>query len=451
MVRLIGPSNAKWYVNCASDFAMTSQKKSELDMVLRRLNRNDPRLSELSLSWLECGDFGADLVAHALKVNVVLKELDLYHNDIGPQGASSLARSLETNSTLISLNLDMNNVGDEGANELLQMLRRNNTSLVKLSLANNHVNPVLMAEINTCVHKNNVKKLQSDWQQVRLELKPLMNMKGELESQLQLLQANSRNKYMEADSQYKTMIQEELAGVREQIERLERKEDHLMEEASWFQKSVQRFHQLVKVEMNVTKAIQRMRTKKTTNEGILEQQRNENYRKLTTLEQLMLQPEARRWSKEYSQQMQEELKKLKLEEMRFRVQARSSMAHLALKDLDAQPNEEAKQKTETSVQDIDKFKPKADLKYHLDMEEMPLSGKYLKFDRKMREAGLNILKSNITYQPLAEDRRMGKRFQFGQEAFLDPQDRTYFGARVRDRNPKNIYYKKNKYGADLAF
>ncbi|EKX32880.1 hypothetical protein GUITHDRAFT_81938, partial [Guillardia theta CCMP2712] len=118
---------------------MTSQKKSELDVVLRRLNRNDPRLADLSLSWIECGDFGADLLAHALKVNVILRELDLYHNDIGPQGASSLARSLETNSTLMSLNLDMNNIGDEGANEFLHVLRRHNTSLTKLTLANNHV------------------------------------------------------------------------------------------------------------------------------------------------------------------------------------------------------------------------------------------------------------------------------------------------------------------------
>lgn len=43
MVRQVGPSNAKWHVRAAGDFTMTSQRKSELEAVNRRLSRNDPR------------------------------------------------------------------------------------------------------------------------------------------------------------------------------------------------------------------------------------------------------------------------------------------------------------------------------------------------------------------------------------------------------------------------
>jgi hypothetical protein len=43
MVRQVGPSNAKWHVRAAGDFTMTSQRKSELEAVNRRVARNDPR------------------------------------------------------------------------------------------------------------------------------------------------------------------------------------------------------------------------------------------------------------------------------------------------------------------------------------------------------------------------------------------------------------------------
>ena len=43
MVRQVGPSNAKWHVRVAGDFTMTSQRKSELEAVNRRIARNDPR------------------------------------------------------------------------------------------------------------------------------------------------------------------------------------------------------------------------------------------------------------------------------------------------------------------------------------------------------------------------------------------------------------------------
>jgi hypothetical protein len=47
MVRQVGPSNAKWHVRAAGDFTMTSQRKSELEAVNRRLARNDPMYASL--------------------------------------------------------------------------------------------------------------------------------------------------------------------------------------------------------------------------------------------------------------------------------------------------------------------------------------------------------------------------------------------------------------------
>mmetsp|Transcript_1607 Transcript_1607/g.2614 ORF Transcript_1607/g.2614 Transcript_1607/m.2614 type:complete len:80 (-) Transcript_1607:57-296(-) len=79
---------------------------------------------------------------------------------------------------------------------------------------------------------------------------------------------------------------------------------------------------------------------------------------------------------------------------------------------------------------------------------MPLTHKYTKFDRRLREFGVSIPKDEITYRAVAQNKDQGRRFQ---EAFLDTGDRTMFGARLRDKNPKNLYYKRNKYGADLVY
>ena len=100
MVRQVGPSNAKWHVRAAGDFTMTSQRKSELEAVNRRLARNDPRLVELTLAWTARGDWGVEAISDVLKVNTVLVDLDLYHNDVGPRGASALARALRKNYTV---------------------------------------------------------------------------------------------------------------------------------------------------------------------------------------------------------------------------------------------------------------------------------------------------------------------------------------------------------------
>lgn len=49
---------------------------------------------------------------------------------------------------------------------------------------------------------------------------------------------------------------------------------------------------------------------------------------------------------------------------------------------------------------------------------------------------------------MAKQKDLGRRFQ---EAFIDTGRRTVLGARISDRNPKNLFAKRNKYGADLVY
>jgi Ran GTPase-activating protein (RanGAP) involved in mRNA processing and transport len=181
MVRQIAPSNAKWYVRAAPDTVMTAQRKSELDMVIRRLNKNDPKLAELSMSWLNMGDYGAENLADVIKVNTVLKTLDLYQNDIGPKGGILLARALRINFSITSLNLSMNNIGDEGAEDFIETLKTSNTSLTSLSLANNHVNPVVLRSLNELLERNAASKVDKEWHDVKNEMLPLQYKLGDLQ------------------------------------------------------------------------------------------------------------------------------------------------------------------------------------------------------------------------------------------------------------------------------
>lgn len=64
-----------------------------------------------------------------------------------------LSRALRRNTTLTTLNLTMNNIGDEGAADFAETLRTGNTSLTSLGLANNHVNPVVLKDLNSLLDR----------------------------------------------------------------------------------------------------------------------------------------------------------------------------------------------------------------------------------------------------------------------------------------------------------
>jgi len=107
--------------------------------------------------------------------------------------------------------------------------------------------------------------------------------------------------------------------------------------------------------------------------------------------------------------------------------------------------------TKTNLANLHQFGKKKKYKSNLVIDEdepMPLTYKYHYLDRNLRKANVNMRREDITYRPMADSQFMGNRFQ---EAFLDRDRDTVLGVRIKDRNPKNVYYKKNKYGADLVF
>lgn len=79
-----------------------------------------PSLQTLILSNTFMNDIGADAIANALKVNIVLKQLSLENDKITLNGATSLANALAHNRTLKHLDLSGNELGAYGANLILQ-------------------------------------------------------------------------------------------------------------------------------------------------------------------------------------------------------------------------------------------------------------------------------------------------------------------------------------------
>ncbi|CAF3376677.1 unnamed protein product [Rotaria sp. Silwood1] len=70
---------------------------------------------------------GIELLAIALRSNVVLKRLSLKGNRAGPQGVEYLTKALRTNTTLEVLELETNDIPDMAAIYLADMLRHNCT------------------------------------------------------------------------------------------------------------------------------------------------------------------------------------------------------------------------------------------------------------------------------------------------------------------------------------
>ena len=452
MVRQVGPSNAKWHVRAAGDFTMTSQRKSELEAVNRRLARNDPRLVELTLAWTACGDWGVEAISDVLKVNTVLVDLDLYHNDVGPRGASALARALRKNYTVNKINLDLNNIGDEGVQQFMDTLNGHNTSLTELKLSNNHVNPVQLRDLNVLLERNLKLKVDLDWHKVQAKILPLNYERGELETKKAYLQA-----LKEADDpQVVEQIEdcdEEIYTIDSQVKELQKQEDKLLEDGTWLMRNFDRLRTVVKTYMGVTKVVNRLTAKKEQRGPTIEEERNENARQLSEAQNMFLKPEAAKWKPEYRKKMEDRVTELKLKQTEIRSRERSIVAK---QQLEKQMRLQEAQKIREHLKmgnddDMNRFKPKTVTgRFEVPADEkMPLTHKYTAFDRKLREAGVSIPKDEITYRPVRLDsQNLGRRFQ---EAYLDPQDRTVLGVRRKDRNPKNIYYKPNKYGADLVY
>ena len=84
-------------------------------------------LEELMLANNQIGDDGATAIAEALKINKALHQLDLCNNDIYVEGATAIADALRINATLRSLSLSDQNVKDGGAKAMAETMKRNST------------------------------------------------------------------------------------------------------------------------------------------------------------------------------------------------------------------------------------------------------------------------------------------------------------------------------------
>lgn len=478
---------------------MTAQRKSELDAVNRRIARNDPRsclcfcccccsqdaptpeqkirhlhhhyphgplptyllltahplarrLVELTLAWTACGDPGIEAISDVLKVNTVVTDLNLYHNDIGPRGAAALARALRKNYTLSIINLDMNNIGDEGVQEFMDTLNGFNTSLTVLKVANNHVNPVQLRDLNVLLEKNTCLKIDLDWHKVQNKILPLKFDRGEAETKKTYLKSLKEAEDPQVIEQIEA-CEDEIEEIDHKIGELLKKEDKILEDGTWFQRKFDKLRTTVLTYMNVHKAVSRLRPKQEDKLGpTLEEERTQANNELTELQGRFLSPEANKWKPEYRKEMEAQVRALQLKLAGIRSKERAYVTKLQLekqmKLQDAANMKEQLRKGDNN--DLDRFKPKTmPGRFEVPPEEkMPLTHKYTAFDRKLREAGVSVPKDEITYRPMAESQNLGRRFQ---EAFIDPQDRVVLGVRRKDRNPKNIYYKPNKYGADLVY
>ena len=409
MVRQVGPSNAKWHVRAAGDFTMTSQRKSELEAVNRRVARNDPRyrsparetqapgargarpmrtratcvcvcmrtpavarcpatdrsvwacsrLVELTLAWTACGDWGVEAISDCLKINTVITELDLYHNDVGPRGASALARALRKNYTLNIINLDMNNIGDEGVQEFIDTLHGHNTSLTKLKVANNHVNPVQLRDLNVLLEHNEALKVDLDWHKVQNKILPLKYERGEIETKRSYLQG-----LKEAED---PQVIEQIEDCTDQIEVIDKKvhellktEDKLLEDGTWLKRKFDKLRSTVLTYMGVHKAVNRLRAKAEQHGPTIEEERNAINEQLSELQGRFLSPEANKWKPEYKREMEAKLRELQLKQTQVRSKERAMVAKMQLeKQIKLQEAQQLKEQlTKGDEDDMNRFKPK---------------------------------------------------------------------------------------------
>jgi uncharacterized protein YoxC len=408
-------------------------------------------LVELTLAWTACGDWGVEAISDVLKVNTVVTDLNLYHNDVGPRGASALARALRKNYTLNTLNLDMNNIGDEGVQEFMDTLDGHNTSLTQLKIANNHVNPVQLRDLNVLLEKNLVLKADLDWHKVQNQILPLKFERGELETKKNYLSG-----LKEAED---PLVIEQIEACEEEIEQIDhkvndllKKEDKILEDGTWLKRKFDKLRTTVLTYMNVNKAATKLRAKAEVRGPTIEEERTAVNEELSELQGRFLLPEAVKWKPDFRKEMEAKVRELQLKQANIRSRERALVSKIKLeKQMKLQEAAQIKATLKKDDNDdMDRFKPKTVLgRFEVPPEEkMPLTHKYTAFDRTLREAGVSIPKDEITYRPMAKSQNLGRRFQ---EAYLDPQDRTVLGVRRKDRNPKNIYYKPNKYGADLVY
>ena len=104
---------------------MMTHQEEGVDHISRLLTSRISRIEKLTLRYHCIAEFGASLLATAIRGNASLTHLDLERNKIGPAGCEALASCLIIRSTgpLNTLLLSHNRVGNEGAKALSEVFK----------------------------------------------------------------------------------------------------------------------------------------------------------------------------------------------------------------------------------------------------------------------------------------------------------------------------------------
>ncbi len=95
------------------------------ELLLQRINDNDPTLTIASISHNTLGDAEVIILSEAIKANIFLQSINLSANKINDAGAKALSEALKTNTFLQSIDLSSNNFALAGVLALSEALKIN--------------------------------------------------------------------------------------------------------------------------------------------------------------------------------------------------------------------------------------------------------------------------------------------------------------------------------------
>jgi Ran GTPase-activating protein (RanGAP) involved in mRNA processing and transport len=129
-------------------------------MQLAKILQQNTTLTKLEISGKQVTDVSVLLLADTLRVNQALEILTLQHNIITDKGAEALASALTFNKTLRALDLRGNSITETGALALANMLKINKT-LTELYVGANKIElPGIKALLQHSKEKTGLRKLQ---------------------------------------------------------------------------------------------------------------------------------------------------------------------------------------------------------------------------------------------------------------------------------------------------
>lgn len=133
------PENTSQHLTCSDDYVSKREVEPTIDSQHEKIinainNGNVPllrdllsQISVLNLRDKNITDFGAIILAEALKTNTSILVIDLNNNPIHDDGAMALAEVLTKNTAIQEMNLSFNRIGAEGTIALAKAIRANKT------------------------------------------------------------------------------------------------------------------------------------------------------------------------------------------------------------------------------------------------------------------------------------------------------------------------------------